>query len=408
MTLAIVLDKKRVTTTGENKDRFHVKIRLTKKLADKRWIQKYYLTGVFATVAEFKKITGNPGKSKELQDKQTTLNDMYEKGKAILRANPFIDPDRFGEQLTSKGDFKDPLAFMLAYSEEMEREGRVGNAHFYRSAHRSFTKFSGGSLAFGQVTSKMLMDYERAMLDAGGSITTVGMYCIAMRRIFNLAINKKIISPDLYPFKGNECYVIPAKKGRKMALTEEQKNVLLRYNKTLNPKILKALDMWRFSYFCNGMNFADIARLRYKDIQQDTLIFDRAKTSRTQRNKEPIVVVIREEVRVIIDRWKGDLSGPGDYIFPILRDGLTPRQIKERIKDFIDATNENLAVACADMGLPKITTYWARHTCATMMKKKGATMEQIREALGHADPKTTEAYLDSFDMETKRKISNML
>ena len=56
----------------------------------------------------------------------------------------------------------------------------------------------------------------------------------------------------------------------------------------------------------------------------------------------------------------------------------------------------------------KITTYSARHSFATMLKRGGAPLEFISESLGHGDLKTTENYLDSFEDETKEKYANIL
>ncbi len=409
MTLAIVLDKKKMTTTGENAGRYHIKIRLT-YTRDKKTYQKYYLTGVFADDPEFQKImeTRKGKKSEEIQKKETTVYGLYEKGKKIIEDNPYIDPESFGEQLTAKGSFKDPLSFMLGYSEELRENGRVGTAEYYKQAYASFKAYSNGVMSFGSVTAKWLMKYERDMLEKGKSITTVGMYCIALRTIFNMARSekRKIIPKDLYPF-GKDGYVIPTAKGRKLALSEEHKNKLLSY-KTLNSNWRWALDFFSFSYYCFGMNFADIAALRFKHIQGGVIVFDRTKTIMTSRNKESIVVVLRKEALEIIENQGNKPGDPNGYVFPILREGLTPSQIADRVHDFIKDTNKYLAEICEKIKIPKVTTYWARHTFATIAKRKGASLEAIKEALGHSDIKTTEAYLDSFDIESKKQISNML
>lgn len=372
---------------------------------DKKTIQKYFMTGVFATEAEFKKIMGNPGKDKALQEKQSKVFALREKGKGIIERNPYIDAESFGDQLLAKGGFKDPLGFMLAYADELEAEGRIGSRDFFKQAHSCFKEFSNGILSFATVSPGWLMKWEKWMLDQGKSVTTIGMYARAMRRVFNIARSDKyrVVPAELYPF-GEGKYVIPEAKGRKLALTEAQKNTILAYDK---PKGKWAVDLWKFSYFCQGMNFADIARLKYKNIVDDVLLFERAKSAR-KRKKEPIVVIVRPEVREIIARHGNKSLNPDAYIFPVLVDGLTPAQIKSRIHDFIKDVNEGLALACEEMKLPKITTYWARHTFATVLKRKGASTEQIQEALGHADKSTTEAYLDSFDLDTKRKIAGML
>ena len=56
----------------------------------------------------------------------------------------------------------------------------------------------------------------------------------------------------------------------------------------------------------------------------------------------------------------------------------------------------------------KVTTYYARHSFATILKKSGANIELIRESLGHSSSKTTSIYLDSFDDDVKKGISNIL
>jgi site-specific recombinase XerD len=55
-----------------------------------------------------------------------------------------------------------------------------------------------------------------------------------------------------------------------------------------------------------------------------------------------------------------------------------------------------------------VTTYVARHSYATVMKRIGASLEFISESLGHSDIRTTESYLASFDLETKREWNSKL
>jgi site-specific recombinase XerD len=55
-----------------------------------------------------------------------------------------------------------------------------------------------------------------------------------------------------------------------------------------------------------------------------------------------------------------------------------------------------------------VTTYSARHSFSTVLKRSGASVEFISEALGHTDVRTTESYLDSFENELKKEFSNSL
>ena len=56
----------------------------------------------------------------------------------------------------------------------------------------------------------------------------------------------------------------------------------------------------------------------------------------------------------------------------------------------------------------KLTTYTARHSFATVLKRSGAPIEFISESLGHKDLGTTENYLDSFENEIKEQYQRKL
>jgi len=45
----------------------------------------------------------------------------------------------------------------------------------------------------------------------------------------------------------------------------------------------------------------------------------------------------------------------------------------------------------------ELTTYVARHTFATVLKRSGVNIAIISESLGHSDLSTTQIYLDSFE-----------
>lgn len=62
--------------------------------------------------------------------------------------------------------------------------------------------------------------------------------------------------------------------------------------------------------------------------------------------------------------------------------------------------NSNLKLIAIQLGLnTNLTTYVARHSFATVLKKSGVNIALISEALGHSDLATTQIYLDSFDNE---------
>jgi integrase/recombinase XerD len=85
--------------------------------------------------------------------------------------------------------------------------------------------------------------------------------------------------------------------------------------------------------------------------------------------------------------------------------------IKQRakIKDVTKRINKYMRRIGIALGIDTdLTTYSARHSFSTMLKRSGASTEFIGESLGHKDKRTTENYLDSFEDETKLTYQNML
>lgn len=408
MTVAIVHDLKHKITRGKHAGKYPVKIRVT-RTADGKTTQKYFPTGIYSTIPDYAKILAHKtGKNEQMKEDEIKIFEQYAKASSIIDNNPYIDLDTFENQFTLKGSFKNPLDMLQTIEERLTEEGRIGSAICYRNARSSFKQWTGGVMSYGQVTPGWLNKYEQDKKKERLSVTTIGMYLRCLRSAFNQAIVMKVIPYDVYPF-GKGKYQIPTAKGRKIALSELQKNALLGFSSW-------AVDLWKFSYYAFGMNMTDICYLQNKHVDSGVIRFLRAKTSRTDRNHEEIEVPLTEEMQAIINRHGSRILGdPEAYVFPVLSPGLTPAQQKSRINDFIKHVNKGLEEARQALNdkdktlkLPKITTYTARHTSATMMLKKGASTEFIQKALGHADSKTTQAYLDSFDIETKRKISGML
>lgn len=62
--------------------------------------------------------------------------------------------------------------------------------------------------------------------------------------------------------------------------------------------------------------------------------------------------------------------------------------------------NKRLKIIGKELGIPiTVTTYVARHSQATVMKRAGVSTAAIREIMGHSSERVTQIYLDSFDNE---------
>jgi len=152
-----------------------------------------------------------------------------------------------------------------------------------------------------------------------------------------------------------------------------------------------------------GMNFSDIAKLEWSNIDNDRVYYTRSKTGKNYNVKLlPPAIEILDHYRAI----KTD-----KYVFPILNENIhkTAISIDNRIEKLNKQTNSDLKEIGKEKKIQlNLTTYVARHSWATILKRSGASTTQISEGLGHDTEKTTQTYLDSFENETLDKVNEML
>ena len=78
----------------------------------------------------------------------------------------------------------------------------------------------------------------------------------------------------------------------------------------------------------------------------------------------------------------------------------TEQQRFNRIHKVIVNVNNRLKNIGKELEIPiTLTTYVARHSHATVLKKAGIATSIISEALGHSSERVTQTYLDSFGNE---------
>lgn len=151
-----------------------------------------------------------------------------------------------------------------------------------------------------------------------------------------------------------------------------------------------AIDVFVFSYLNAGINFIDIAKLKRSNIVESQLIYNREKT------KKLINVPLQQKAMEIIAKYENDKS---PYLFPILTPfHKTEIQIANRLHKVLAKINKHLKEIGKKLKLPiPLTTYVARHSYATVLKRAGVSTSIISESLGHGSEKITQVYLDSFD-----------
>lgn len=355
--------------------------------------------------------------AKEFRSIRIKMNDSISKANKILGNIGVFTFQKFENAFYGRiKDAADLFVLFDDYIANLKKEERIKTAISYSSARNSFKKYRS-NLGLYDITASFLNEYHNANAQkvvgdktVGLSDTTIGIYVRSLRSIYNYAISLGIIKRDeSYPF-GKRQYIIPAGRNIKKALTIDEVKLIYDYKTVRGSAEDQARDFWIFSYLCSGINFKDIALLQNKDIDNGMLRFIRAKTKNTTRgNQSTISCHLSEPAKLIISKWRNSNNSPSGYLFPILQKSDSPEDQVNRIEQFIQTTNKYMKRISASAGLQKsATTYFARHSAATILKRSGTSIQQIQEALGHQSSSTTQKYLDSFDDDSKKELANTL
>lgn len=279
----------------------------------------------------------------------------------------------------------------IEHINSLTASGRKSYALSIKQLYRSLIEFNGHlDIPFAEMDISWLRRYEAFLRRKGLAENTIGIRFRTLRSIYNVAIEENVVSAELYPFKKLKVSKLHQETAKR-ALSKEDIERVLSYKST-NRYMRFPIDIFAFTYYCGGINFVDIAHLTKANIMDGRLIYKRQKT------KKLIKIPLQPQAVALIEKYSSDDS---QYLFPILSDfHKTDIQQANRIHKVISKVNERLKQIGNALNLPiTLTTYVARHSQATVMKRAGVSTAVIREIMGHSSERVTQIYLDSFDNE---------
>ena len=274
------------------------------------------------------------------------------------------------------------------YIQELESANRLRYADMYKCTMHSLIKFNKHlDIPFSDMDTIWLKRYEVWLQSQGLAINTLGTRFRHLRVIYNFAIEEKIVKSEYYPFNSFKVSKLSQTTAKRSIQKDEILSVLNYQGQT--PLECLAIDLFTFSYLAAGINFGDIARLTKDNILENRLIYIRKKT------QKQIKVSLQEQAIKLIQKY----SMPDNpYLFPILSSfHKTEQQKVNRIHKIIAKVNKSLKEIGERLNIPiDLTTYVARHSFATVLKRSGVNTSLICEALGHSSERVTQIYLDNF------------
>jgi site-specific recombinase XerD len=313
--------------------------------------------------------------------------ELKSEGKEYSAQTLIAKENRKNQQKTVGDFYKDLL-------NEMEQMGQYGNWRFYKSSFNSVTEFTNGKMdfLFSEIDLSWLNSYEQWLKKRGNKGTTISVQFRTLRAVYNKAIQSLSAKKVNYPFDDFKLNKFDTSTNKR-AISKDDIAKIVNLELT-DSRLIFARDIFVFSYLCGGINFVDIANLKAENLIDGRLSYYRQKTHKT------INITLLNEAREILKRYSE--SRLDNYLFPILdiNSHITPKQKQHRIHNLtfqIDTRLKQIAELCGIK--TNLTTYVARHSFATVLKKSGVNVALISEALGHSDLATTQIYLDSFENE---------
>ena len=287
--------------------------------------------------------------------------------------------------------------------DEMISAGRTGNARANKDTFNSLQLFNKSTrLTFREITPSFLYKYEVFLRSRGGSDGGIGVRMRAIRALYNFAIERKIAKLEYYPFK---TYKVSKLKGRslKKALKIEEIIKIRDLDLKKYPLLVNSRNYFIFSFYTRGMNFADMMKLEWKEIDNDKIYYTRSKT------KGNFKIKVLPPVQEILNHYK-EFSIGTKYVFPILlKDNLTPSQLENRKHKTLQQYNKELKETAKICGIDKpLTSYVARHSFANCLKQKGVATDIISESMGHKNLTVTQTYLKELDNAVLDKAIEIL
>lgn len=271
-----------------------------------------------------------------------------------------------------------PLSgFTSFYKEYAERHGNSRTREIYAATWHMIEKFDSNAqtLQFEDITRDWLSRFDLFLQPSSPSRNARNIHFRNIRAVFNAALAEDKTS--LYPFRAFK--IKPEQTAKRNLKAEQLREV---FNASVPHWQQKYVDVFKLQFLLIGINTVDL--LNNAMLVDGRIMFNRAKTTRFYSIK------VEPEAMEIIQKYRGTshLLNVADHC--------------KDYRHFANRLNINLHKL-----MPGLTTYWARHSWATVAAELDIPKDTIAAALGHGGHSVTDIYID-FDMkkvdEANRKV----
>lgn len=243
------------------------------------------------------------------------------------------------------------------------------------------------TLTFSDIDYNWLEQFEKRLRPTC-KVNTLSIHLRNIRAVIKNAAKKKIISKDLNPF---DEYSIKSEQTPYRNLSVEDLRLLRDYD--VEPHQERYRDFFMLLFYLIGINVVDI--LQATGLKNGRLEYRRAKTGTLYSIK------VYPEAMRIIHKYKGD-----KYLLNIMDSYNNYKDFRHRLNLNLKQIGESEYIESRSKKgrrikkkvyyplFPTLTSYYARHTWASIASQIDIPKDTIAAALGHAANTVTDRYIN--------------
>jgi len=381
---------------------YEIRIRLTLHKE-----QKYFNVGHFCSLENWDKVTGAPVPGspnyRAITRKIEDYLDEVDFEIKLMKKNghEYIS---LSELISRVKKYDQPVvaAKLYALSEHVEAELRaadkIGYADTFHNNREYVLKKVFGEkdrsfVSFNKADFRLMEDH---LNELELKPTTMSAYLRTFYRVWNIAIKEGMCPKEHHPSKTIKFKPYKKYKTSKRAISAADMKLIESYEAEYTSRVYRNQQIFLFSYYCRGINYNDIVKLKEKNFNGDILSYKRSKNGRYYDFR------MHSKAKAILDIFRiYPLQSTGGYVFPILNaEHDTATKIDARVDSGLKDLNEDLKVIKEAKKIDRhVTSYVARHSFATNLKHKKVAISIIQEAMGHETEEMTRTYLEEYDDE---------
>jgi integrase/recombinase XerD len=322
---------------------------------------------------------------KMLEVKEKLLNEAMHKN--------FITSRKAKESIVSKQS-NNFFVLVDQYMNDLNLQGKIGTIDKSKSIFIKFEKFLGSrNISLHDIDEDTLNRFQNELREKYKNKTnTIHSNLKTIRRIFSIAVRKKIITSDDDPFKG---YELKTEKTNRDFLTEAELKRIANLDLKNNSRLEKYRDIFIWTTISGGLRISDVVLLQKRNIDDGCINLMIRKTNTPHRIKLSGVAF------EMLNKYMVNCIGQNDFIFDMVPPSLdtedqikTDRAITSATASYNLALKEIMKMAQINK---QISSHSARITFISLAINMGIDVKTVQEIATHSDLKMTSRYAKPVD-----------